>query len=280
MLKKIFVGILLFTVIGAGLTALVTRTMAKDEQDATAQSPIIAEGEITDPQQINAQLNTQENQEQPWQADGTIIDMDDNGLTLATADGEEVYVELGPADFWQAQGNTPVPGMQVAVEGSETAGMIHAYRLTFKDGQTLELRNELGQPLWSGGVEHGQGQVSGQMDGTQNPEPKAEVDEWVTITATLMAYQGGSMTVSTDEGEMLSIQTGQPRFFAQQGVSFAVGDALSLVGYYEGEQFVVGEITQVESGLRVMLRDPNGRPLWAGPGNGSGNGNGNGRQNQ
>lgn len=280
MFKKIIVGILLLTVIGAGLTALVTQTMAKGDESTTEQSPIISEQEFDAEQPIDPMVDSQIDLEQPWQAEGTIIDIDDNGLTLATEDGEEVYVELGPADFVQAQAVSPELGKRVAIEGSESAGMIHAHRLTFQDGQTLELRTELGQPLWSGGVEHAQGQSAGQMDGTQNPEPKAQVDEWVTITATLMAYQGGSMTVSTDEGEMLSIQTGQPRFFAQQGVTFAAGDELSLVGYYEGDQFLAGEIIQVDSGLRVMLRDPNGRPLWAGPGNGNGNGNGNGRQNQ
>jgi len=45
---------------------------------------------------------------------------------------------------------------------------------------------------------------------------------------------------------------------------------------------MAGEISQLSTGLRVMLRDPNGRPLWAGPGSGNGNsgsgnsGNGNG----
>jgi len=40
--------------------------------------------------------------------------------------------------------------------------------------------------------------------------------------------------------------------------------------------FMAGDITQVSTGLRVMLRDPNGRPLWAGPGNSGGNGGGSG----
>ena len=40
------------------------------------------------------------------------------------------------------------------------------------------------------------------------------------------------------------------------------------------QRLSAGEITQLSTGLRVMLRDPNGRPLWAGPGSGNGNGNG------
>jgi hypothetical protein len=37
---------------------------------------------------------------------------------------------------------------------------------------------------------------------------------------------------------------------------------------------MAGDITQISTGMRVLLRDPNGRPLWAGPGSGNGNGNG------
>ena len=94
---------------------------------------------------------------------------------------------------------------------------------------------------------------------------------------TLISFQGGNMAMSTADGSIINFQTGQPRFFAEQGVTFQVGDPISILGFYEGEQFMAGEITQLSTGLRVMLRDPNGRPLWAGPGNSNGNGgNGNG----
>ena len=90
----------------------------------------------------------------------------------------------------------------------------------------------------------------------------------------LMSFQGGNMTMSTVDGEIIAFQTGQPGFFAEQGVTIQVGDEIVVLGFYEGDQFMAGEITQVSTGLRVMLRDPNGRPLWAGPGNGSTGGNG------
>ena len=120
-------------------------------------------------------------------------------------------------------------------------------------------------------------------DGERSPEPQAQVDEWVTIEGTLISFDGGNMTISTPEGELVAFQTGQPRFFADQGVTFNVGDEIVVVGFYENEQFMAGDITQVATGLRVMLRDPNGRPLWAGPGgngnsNGKGNGGGNGNR--
>ena len=88
------------------------------------------------------------------------------------------------------------------------------------------------------------------------------------------------MTMGTAEGDLITFQTGQPRFFVSQGITFQVGDVIEVLGYDQGGQFMAGDITQLSTGLRVMLRDPNGRPLWAGPGNGNGStGNDNGRGN-
>lgn len=129
--------------------------------------------------------------------------------------------------------------------------------------------------MWSGGVDNAQGQGGGLADGSHTPDPQAQVDEWISVEGELIAFQNGSMTISTPDGELLSFKTGQPRFLVEQGVSFQVGDQVIVLGFYaDTGEFMAGEITQVMSGARAMLRDPNGRPLWAGPGNGRGNGNG------
>jgi len=278
MFKKIIIGILLVTVIGAGASMLVYRAYAGDDETVSSISPLNDQQELSPVQQNSQQMNAQENMGQPWQADGTITDLDETGFTLTTENGD-FYIELSPTDYWQAQAATLEIGAQVSVEGTENAGMIHAFNVTISEDQELQLRTEEGQPLWSGGVDNSRGQNrggdTGQVDGERSPEPQVQIDEWVTINGTLMAFQGGNMTVSTAEGDLLSIQTGQPRFFAGQGVSFVVGDEVTLVGYYEGGQFIAGDITQTSTGARVMLRDPNGRPLWAGPGNGNGKGGNN-----
>ncbi len=281
MLKKTLLAILFVSVIGAGGAAVAYQSATPDTENA-------AEAVISPQSQALAQSNqpeqAQDNQpENPvgaaeglagetWQATGIIAALDDFGMDLILESGENVYVELGPPEYWQAQDVALQAGQTLTVIGTINEGMIHATQVQLADGQTLQLRGEDGQPMWSGGVENGQGQSSGSADGERTPDPQAQVDEWITIEGTLMAFQGGSMTIGTPEGELLTFQTGQPRFFAEQGVTFQVGDEIIVVGFYEGEQFSAGEITQVSTGLRVMLRDPNGRPLWAGPGNGNGNG--------
>jgi hypothetical protein len=117
-------------------------------------------------------------------------------------------------------------------------------------------------------VSNSQGQ-----NGEGSGEAQITIDEWITVEGTLMSFQGGNMSMSTSDGEILNFQTGQPRFFAEQNITFQVGDEIIVVGFYQGEAFQAGDITQVSTGERVMLRDPNGRPLWAGAGNGKGNGN-------
>lgn len=294
MFKKIIIVILLLTVFGAAGAALAYNTANPPEQEADALPILASDQEASTGSQVSQDVqDTQDAQDlkgsqaqgdqaanaaaesmgEPWQASGTITALDDYGFDLTVADAEPVYIELGPPDYWQSQGITLEVGQDVMVTGSINADMIHASQVLLDDGQVLEIRTESGQPLWSGGV--GNGQAGEQGSGAQVP-----VDEWITIEGTLLSFQGGNMTMGTVDGDLIAFQTGQPRFFASQGVTFQVGDEIEVLGYYEGDQFMAGDITQLATGLRVMLRDPNGRPLWSGPGNSNGNegGQGNGGQ--
>ncbi len=281
MLKKIVIAILLVTVISAGGIALAYNVATKEPTPVSAAPDPLENGQgfvsgQSDNQQHEPVLAVQGADGESWQELGTIVDVDDYGFQFAIQDGETVYIELGPPDYWQNQGPELQADQSATVIGSINAGTIHASQVLLSDGQSLIMRSEAGQPLWSGGASNGKGQNGNNGDSDRISVPQAQVDEWITIEGTLMSFQGGNMTINTPAGEIVAFQTGQPRFFAEQNVSFQVGDEIVVVGFYEGEQFMAGDITQVATGLRVMLRDPNGRPLWAGPG---GNGNGN-RGNQ
>ena len=287
MLKKIVIGILFVTVIGAGVAAAAYQASAPEiavEPDTPQAKPELANQGGSSQGNGNAGADAgnqpqggQEELSQPWEGRGTILALDDLGMTVLLADGSQAYVELGPPEYWQAQDVALEVGQEVTITGSNLDGQIHAYQVQLAGGQTLQLRNETGQPLWSGGA--GTEQGAGGGDGAAGTV--IAPDEWITVTGVLLAYNGGNMTIETSDGSLLTFQTGQPRFFADQGVTFQVGDEISVLGYYQDEHFMAGEITQVVTGLRVMLRDPNGRPLWAGPGNGNGNGGngGNGNRN-
>lgn len=285
MLKRIVVGILGLTVLAAGGAA----ALYQSTQSASA-APLQAT--------TNAVTAPQASVGDPWTASGTITTLDTIGFTLSASDGTSTYVELGPASYWQAQGVTLAVGDSVTVNGYAADGLYHAGMVTLASGQTLTLRDPIGRPLWSGGAGNGNagngagnGQSNGGANGLKNgsgvPQPQAQVDEWITVKGTITAMNTNSITVRTTANETLTIQMGKPSFAQAQGITFKVGDEVSVVGFYEGTQFSAGEITQLSTGLRLMLRDPNGRPLWAGQGsnaqgqNGAGNGgngqNGNGK---
>jgi len=282
MFKKVAITLLVLTVLGAGGAAMVYNVTTVEP--ASAASAVVAQGNA----QANGgggygqQAQSYQTEDQgaglmaaegtlgdEWMETGVITAIEDVGIQMTLENGESVFVEMGPVDYWTSQGITVVEGDTVTIDGSIMDDMIHATALLTAEGQVIQVRSETGQPLWSGGVNTGQN-GNGDHTGTgQTP-----VDEWFTLEGTLMSFQGGNMTMSTADGSIVAFKTGQPRFFAEQGVTFQVGDQITVVGYYDANgQFSAGDITQVSTGSRVMLLDPNGRPLWAGPGNGQGNGN-------
>jgi hypothetical protein len=279
MLQKIVIGLMVFTVLGAGGAAIAYNAGTQDTNPAAAAieplgdgSPTVASQQVAQNEVVTtSQPIAQGAQGKPWQAAGLIAAVDDYGFDFTLDSGESVYIELGPPDFWRYQGVEITAGQAATVFGTLNEGTIHASRVELEAGQVLTVRNETGQPLWSGGVSNGQ---NGNAGGDHIPDPQAQVDEWITLEGELISFQGGNMTMGTSDEELIAFQTGQPRFFSGQGITFQVGDPIRVLGFYQGDQFMAGEITQISSGLKVMLRDPNGRPLWAGPGSGGNGGAG------
>ena len=303
MLKRIAAGVLTVSVLGAGGGAMIHQAQQADalpvappimapaagdagqngamngqtvQNNVAAQNGAAVQNAAQAAQQAGEPVQAaQDNVGEPWQADGMLTDVDDFGFTLGLADGTETYIELGPPSYWQAQGVTLAMGDMVSVAGFSGDAGIHAREVTVvATGAVITARNEAGQPLWSGGASNGQANANGAADGTHTQQPQAQVDEWVTASGIITETVRSQMTIQTADGELLTFQSGQPRFFEAQGVTFNVGDKVEVLGFWQGDTFNAGDITNVATGERVMLRDPNGRPLWAGPGTSSGGGQG------
>lgn len=304
MFKRIAAGILTVSVLGAGGGAVVHQAQQAD--DLPVAPPIVTPvagdagqngaqngAAVQNAEQVAQQTAqqagepvqaAQENVGEPWQAEGVLVEVDDFGFVLETADGVQTYVELGPPSYWQAQGVALAVGDAVSVAGFSGEAGIHTRQVTLSaTGAVIAMRNEAGQPLWSGGASAGQGNgaagsdsANGLADGTHTQQPQAEVDEWVTVSGTISEMVRSQMTITTADGQTISFQSGQPSFMATQGVVFNVGDEIEVLGFWQGDTFNAGDITKVATGERVMLRDPNGRPLWAGIGGSGGSGGANG----
>ncbi len=269
MLKRIVVGILGISVVGAGGAAVLYHSaQSADAAPTPAAAAVEAVPAAADEPAAAIPAGSESSVGDPWTMSGTIAGLDDFGLNLAGADGSSYYVELGPPDFWQTQGVTLAVQDAVTIDGFANEGQYHAGVVTLSDGQQLRLRDEAGRPLWSGSAQN----AGGGGGGSGTPQPQAQVDEWITLEGIVTAVGRNSLTVQATTGDTLVIQMGRPGFAASQGITFRAGDEVIVVGFYQGTQFNAGDITQVSTGLRLMLRDPNGRPLWAGPGNGNGQG--------
>ncbi len=80
-----------------------------------------------------------------------------------------------------------------------------------------------------------------------------------------------TLTVDTTERGRLDLWLGRVGFAGQQGITFTAGDTVTVLGFdAPNGQFQAGEITNSTTGQTLYLRDPNGRPLWAGQGQGQG----------
>lgn len=289
MLKKIIIGLLLITVIGGAVFALtdnqnnatVVTATATATPTAIAQQPSNGNGNGNAGQGNGNADNAQSGQAlaegtQPvqnsvnnvgdaWSGKGTLVEVTTVGMTLALSDGSQVYVELGPQDYWQAQGLTLNAGDSVSVEGFFNGTDYHA-RTVSANGTTIAVRDENGQPLWSGGNNASAGANGGQG------EVQIPADQWVTVEGSITALTNNGLVIRTTDAQTLTVSFGRADFWQSQSVSFATGDDISMLGFWQGDQFSVGQVTKTSTGERILLRDPNGRPLWAGPGRGQGNG--------
>lgn len=295
MWKKIIVAVLVVTVAAATVMAAVevqgnvAATTATTTPQANTTSPVAAgqgrqQGKSAGNGVVVQQAQNQSlaNVGEPWSATVTIRELGEVGMTVTLDDGSQLYVELGPSSYWQAQGMLSV-GDRVTIEGFYNGDQYHAATITQADGTVLALRTETGQPLWSGGASGGGangGGANGAGHGGQGAgQVQVAPEDWVTLKATVAVVNRNGLTVETTDGAMLVLSFGRPGFWQEQAIQFASGDAIEVQGFWQDGQFQAGQVTKTDTGERLLLRDPNGRPLWGGPGRNGGQG-GNGGQGQ
>jgi hypothetical protein len=215
--------------------------------------------------------------------EGVVVEALESGgdLVVLADDGTEIAVGTGPG-YMQAQGFVLEAGDRVQVQGYWEDDELKAAQVTrLSDGQTIALRDELGRPAWSGAGQRaasqtattlapgrggfgGQGQAEAPGDGTATGQ--AQVDELLTLEGTVMSIDADALVVQMTSGEQVVVEN-RPWWFAQdKGFTALPGDAITLVGFYEGDEFEVGQLENGRSGQVVAIREVSGRPLWAGGG--------------
>ncbi len=207
---------------------------------------------------------------------GTVVQVPDAGeeLIIESDDGEQTVIGTGP-DSLADLGLTLEVGEQVQVQGYWEEGEFRAAQVTrLQDGATVMLRDELGRPSWAGrgrsaqasngGGYAGEGTTASPGDGTGTGQ--AEVDEWLTLEGTVRSVDASALVVQGPNGQEILVENRGWWFAQDQGFSAEPDDEVSVVGFYEGDDFEVGQIDNLTSGKTVVIRDEDGRPLWAGRG--------------
>lgn len=115
---------------------------------------------LMDQQSAQSQANVEE-----WQTvEGTVVALDDGELVIATADGQEMTVKLGPSWYWDEQDFPLTADDQVTLTGfydgddhSTGSGLcFEVGQIVKTSGQTVTLRDADGRPLWAGHGRRGQ----------------------------------------------------------------------------------------------------------------------------
>jgi hypothetical protein len=158
--KKIVWGLVLFGLVGILVAGAVVRTAAKTGDVVGArgghgQNQVNPEGS---PNNAGAVLPLQDDtgtgqaQVDEWLTlEGTVVSVDADALVVQTTAGEQVVVENRPWSFAQEQGFAAQPGDQVTLVGFYEDDTLEVGQIAdATNGQTVQLRDETGWPMWAG----------------------------------------------------------------------------------------------------------------------------------
>jgi RNase P/RNase MRP subunit p29 len=200
----------------------------------------------------------------PWQTiQGTVVGVDEAGMTLQTADGE-IEIADRAWRFAQESGFGARVGDRVQLRAYFDGDILEVGDISnLSTQQQVQVREESGRPLWAGGSRGGQGQGTSGNGQASGPIAETEDHDWQTIEGAVISVDQQQMTVRTAEGDIQIAD--RPWDFAQSaGFTVQVGETVSMTGFYEDGTFEVG--TLATGSQQVQVREESGRPLWAGGG--------------
>jgi hypothetical protein len=128
----------------------------------------------------------------------------------------------------------------------------------------------LGQSRGSQGQGGGYGRSADATVGTGSAYT-VDSEAWSVYEGTVMQAPGAGvdLVIATDDGAEIAIGTG-PSYMEAQGFVLQVGERVQVEGYWEdGTEFKAAQITRLQDGATIALRDQVGRPAWAGNGRGA-----------
>ncbi|MBN8581629.1 MAG: DUF2202 domain-containing protein [Anaerolineae bacterium] len=129
---------------------------------------------------------------------------------------------------------------------------------------------------------NGKGNSGGNGQGGQSAQgqvgsgvPQANTAGAVNVHGVVNSYDGMGISITTDDGQALYVDTGNMRYSQSLGFAPQIGEGVTVL-MFMGDQGTNSAIsvTMDATGMTYTFRSETGQPLWAG-GNGKGNGRGN-----
>jgi len=133
--------------------------------------------------------------------------------------------------------------------------------------ESHEPRSELGGSR--GGQRRGGGGMS--SGGSIAGHSEVETASWITVEGSVVSADTEALVVSTADGETVVIEGRAWRFAQELGYTARINAPITVVGFYEDGEFKVVQISGNGSEAPLQLREPGGRPIWAGGGQQGGN---------
>jgi hypothetical protein len=234
MIKKVFVGVLLAGIFGLLVFGAINRTIAKST-DAE---------QLSKNQNLNQSQNQSLNQSQNLnKGNGIGNGGESQGLNQNESAGEG----LGDCEEIGA-------GNREGTGNSQSSGDNGSGGTGYAGGNNS--RENVGQG------QGGPSEVS-TKDGTQTGI--ADVTAWEEPIRVIIASVTEELwLVSNDDGFEFEIEGRMLSYLVEQGFTADVGDELTLIGFYEGDKFDIGQISNETTGQSMVVREESGRPLWAG----------------
>lgn len=133
--------------------------------------------------------------------------------------------------------------------------------------ESPEIQNQ--DAAYQGG--NGQGRRGGGREQAEtNADPlnlaAEQFTEMVELEGTIVAFDlTDEVLIDTADGQII-LEGRSLSFAVEQGFTAQTGNEVLLEGFYEDADFEIVQITNHASGQIVTLREPTGRPLWAGGG--------------
>ncbi len=171
MTKKIVWGLVVVGLVGILVAGAVVRTAAKAGDGPEAQGfgagRRIGDGSSAEAEGLSAQAGTGEQVRGLGIGDGTgtgeavveewltfqgsVASLDSDAMVVQLDSGEQIVVENRPWWFAQEQGFAARPGDQLTLRAFYEGDSIEVGQMAnVRTGQTVQLREESGRPLWAG----------------------------------------------------------------------------------------------------------------------------------